>query len=80
MSQQIRRWLSFALLLAVACGGTTDTGEPGQELRSDKARITSPDVPASDLESLVGGNTGFAIDAYQQLAAATDGNVFFSPH
>jgi serpin B len=74
------RIAAFIALLSffAACGGdelTNPTG-PGQELRSDKARITEPS--AVDVPELVAGNTRFALNMYHQLATR-DGNIFFSP-
>ena len=47
--------------------------------QSDKQRVISPDVVASDLTELVGGNSAFAFDLYQALSAQ-DGNLFYSPY
>ncbi|MBU0640477.1 MAG: serpin family protein [Planctomycetes bacterium] len=52
---------------------------PGQEVKSSKARVTSPVLPEGDLDELVTGNTAFALNLYQQVRSQ-DGNVFFSPH
>jgi serpin B len=51
----------------------------GDELRSDKAYNTSPEVSTADLATLVGGNTEFALDLYQQLKDDKD-NLFYSPY
>ena len=55
--------------------------EPGfvQELRSEKQRVTSPDLAPSDMRDLVAGNSAFAFDLYQVLSAE-DGNLFYSPY
>ena len=50
-----------------------------QELRSEKQRVTSPDLAPSDMRDLVAGNTAFAFDLYQALSAE-DGNLFYSPY
>jgi len=47
--------------------------------QSDKQRVISPDVVASDLTELVGGNSAFAFALYQALSAE-DGNLFYSPY
>jgi len=52
---------------------------PGEEVKSDKTRNTSPDVPSADLTELVAGNSAFAFDLYQQVRTQ-DGNLFFSPY
>ena len=50
-----------------------------QELRSEKERLTSPDLAPSDIRDLVAGNSAFAFDLYQVLSAE-DGNLFYSPY
>ena len=50
-----------------------------QELRSEKQRVTSPDLTASDMRDLVDGNSAFVFDLYQVLSAE-DGNLFYSPY
>jgi len=50
-----------------------------QELRSEKQRVTSPDLAPSDIRDLVAGNSAFAFDLYQALSAE-DGNLFYSPY
>ena len=79
----------FALLMvtATACGnpGTeTSTVEStvttvSHELRSDKERARPADVDDEHLADLVGGNSNFAFDLYQNLRGA-DGNLFYSPY
>lgn len=51
-----------------------------QLLKSDKPRVTSPDVTPEELQELVNGNTAFAFDLYQALRERSDGNLFFSPY
>jgi len=48
-------------------------------LRSEKDRITSPDVPEADLMLLADGNSTFAFDLYQALRDE-EGNLFYSPY
>jgi len=48
-------------------------------VKSEKQRVTSPDVNKADLISLVAGNSDFAFDLYQALKN-TDSNLFYSPH
>ncbi len=68
----------FSIALA-ACGGGGATPAPGQEVKSDKQRLTSP--PGDDVPELVEGNTRFALDVYRELAADPEaGNIFFSPY
>jgi serpin B len=56
-------------------------GQPaaGELLKSDKERITSPDVSPSDQAQLVEGNSAFAFELYQALKG-NEGNIFYSPY
>ncbi|MGD2148835.1 MAG: serpin family protein [Anaerolineae bacterium] len=54
-------------------------GEPAGAVRSEKQRVTAPDVDASDVMKVVGGDSAFAFDLYQSLKGE-DGNLFYSPH
>jgi serpin B len=70
-------------LVLSSCGGN---GTPAgglvasiAEARSDKERITEPDVSAGELDELVSGNSTFAFDLYRALRDP-DGNLFFSPY
>ena len=49
------------------------------ELRSDKQRARPADVDHEHLADLVGGNSEFAFDLYQNLRGV-DGNLFYSPY
>ncbi len=60
-----------ALLLS-ACG-------PGKVAESNLQRVSNPNVPASDLEQLVAGNTAFTFNLYQAVRPS-DGNVVYSPY
>ena len=51
----------------------------GQELRSEKRRVTSPDLASLDMRDLVAGNSAFAFDLYQALSAE-GGKLFYSPY
>jgi serpin B len=48
-------------------------------LKSDKERITSPDVSTSEQALLVEGNSAFAFELYQALKGK-EGNIFYSPY
>ena len=63
------------LLALTACGPAS----LGEVLRSGKERVTSPDVPDTDLTRLVEGNSTFAFDLYQALRGE-EGNLFYSPY
>jgi serpin B len=51
----------------------------GEVLKSDKERITSPDVSPSEQALLVEGNSAFAFELYQSLKGE-EGNLFYSPY
>ena len=64
-------------------GGTSPGDEsnppPGEVVRSEKERKTSPVVSAGDQAELAAGNRAFAFNLYQQVRD-WDGNIFYSPH
>lgn len=70
--------LSVSFGGAAACGGgSADTGTT--VVQSKLARDTAP--VKSDVPELVAGNTKFAFDLYQRVAAGDDTeNLFFSPY
>jgi serpin B len=51
----------------------------GEVIRSEKQRVTSPDVDEADLAILVDGNSAFAFNLYQELKEGDD-NLFYSPY
>jgi serpin B len=63
------------LLPLIACNQSAG----GELLKSDKERITSPDVSTSEQALLIEGNSAFAFELYQALREE-DGNLFYSPH
>jgi serpin B len=78
-----KRMVIASLVIAVigltSCVQPAVTPAAADVLQSDKPRVTSPDVPAGDLDNLVEGNSAFALDLYQQLRDE-EGNLFYSPH
>src|SRR5579862_6126025 len=65
----------------VACGGASRSSQDYGVVQSSLARDTSPQAPASDLQTLVSGNTTFAFNLYHQIAAGNEtDNLFYSPH
>ncbi len=64
-------------LIVVAMVGLVACAQPvsGEVIRSEKQRVTSPDVNEADLTTLVAGNSGFTFHLYQALSEA-DGNLF----
>ena len=68
--------IMLAVLLGlVACAQPLSS----EILRSEKQRLTSPDVNEAELATLVGGNSAFAFDLYQALREEDD-NLFYSPY
>jgi serpin B len=61
-------------------GGAPDGRVPGQQkARSDKVRVTSPEVAEPDLGELAQENGAFALDLYHVLRKDRD-NLFYSPY
>jgi len=71
----------FYLITLCLIGSLVGCTQPvaGRELKSDKQRISYPDVSQIEVESLVDGNSAFAFDLYQQLVN-NDDNLFYSPY
>jgi serpin B len=79
MSKKLLTVLAIALLLPlIACSEST-VPAVGEVLKSDKERISSPDVSASEQALLVEGNSAFAFELYQALKGK-EGNLFYSPY
>ena len=76
----MKRTSIFVILLVVMLG-LTACAQPvsGEVIRSEKQRLTSPDVNEADLAALVDGNNAFAFDLYQALREEDD-NLFYSPY
>jgi len=75
-----KAWISVLIVLLlvlplIAC----DQPVGGELLKSDKERITSPDVSTSEQALLVEGNSAFAFELYQALKGK-EGNLFYSPY
>jgi serpin B len=66
------------ILLVLPLVACTQPAEAGV-VKSDRLRITSPDVSPAEDSLLVEGNSAFAFDLYQALREK-DGNLFYSPH
>ena len=67
--------IALLLLPLIACTQPA----PGELLKSDKERITSPYVNTTEQALLVEGNTAFAFELYQALREQ-EGNLFYSPY
>jgi len=78
MNKKLIAVLVIVLLLAVA---SVQMAQPAaaEVLKSDKERITSPDVSTSEQALLVKGNSAFAFELYQALKGE-EGNLFYSPY
>jgi serpin B len=76
----MKKMIAYLLALCLI-GSLVGCAQPvaGKELKSDKERVGSPDVSQIDIESLVDGNTAFALDLYKQLLDY-NGNLFYSPY
>ena len=68
--------LMVALMLGLAACAQPVSGEV---IKSDKERVSTPDVSQADLTTLVDGNSAFAFDIYQALREE-GGNLFYSPY
>jgi serpin B len=64
------------VLPLVACAQSA----AAEVVKSDKSRITSPDVSPADRAQLVEGNSTFAFDFYKAALEERNGNLFYSPH
>jgi len=78
----MKKFLLIALLLllavsVVACG---PSAAMAAVLKSDVARDTSPQVSATDLQTLLNGNSEFAFSLYRVLKENNTGNMFYSPY
>jgi len=69
------------VLMAALILGLAACAQPaaGDVIKSDKPRVTSPNVDEADLATLVEGNSTFAFDLYQAIRES-DGNLFYSPY
>ena len=82
-----KRLISISVILAVALvalllltllpGGLQPA--VAETLRSDKPRITSPDIATAEQALLIEGNSAFAFELYRALKGE-EGNLFYSPH
>jgi len=79
MNKKLIAVLVIVLLLPVIASIQMAQPAAGEVLKSDKERITSPDVSTSEQALLVEGNSAFAFELYQELKEK-EGNLFYSPH
>jgi len=62
-------------LLLSACGSSPSASIA----KSDLQRVTAPDTPPNDSQTLVDNNNTFAFDLYHSLQTQ-DGNMIYSPY
>jgi serpin B len=81
MNRAFRIWsvIMASSIVLSACNASTGQGGLKSELKSSLPQQTDPKSNPADVQSLVEGNTAFALSLYQRLAAE-DGNLFFSPY
>jgi serpin B len=73
--------LLLALIASIQLAQPTEPVQPAvaKVLKSDKERIASPYVSASEQALLVEGNSAFAFELYKALREK-EGNLFYSPY
>ena len=79
MNKALVSLISVLMVTLMVGLGACSQAAGGEVLQSEKPRETAPEVSASDLTSLVDGNSAFAFDLYQQLKGKED-NLFYSPY
>ena len=63
-------------LILSACAPSSGSASIAQ---SNLKRITAPDAPPEQIQSLVDNNNAFAFDLYKSLQSQ-DGNLIYSPY
>ena len=79
MNRRLIAVLVIVLLLPMMASIQMAQPAAGEVLKSDKERITSPDVSPSEQALLVEGNSAFAFELYQAIREE-EGNLFYSPY
>jgi len=78
----MKKMLMFVLIVVVLLG-LAGCAQPvaGEMVRSEKQRVTSPDVSEAELATQADGNSVFAFDLYHAVLEKEDiGNFFYSPY
>jgi len=73
----------MSVLIVVVLLGLAGCAQPvaGEMVRSEKQRVTSPDVSEAELATQADGNSVFAFDLYHAVLEKEDiGNFFYSPY
>jgi serpin B len=76
---EMKKTILCGLVVIVLLGLAACTQPAGALIKSEKPRITSPQVEDAELALLVEGNSAFAFELYQELKEE-DGNLFCSPY
>ena len=79
MNRRLIAALVIVLLLPLISSIQLTQTAAGDVLKSDKERITSPDVSTSEQALLIGGSSAFAFELYHVLKGE-EGNLFYSPY
>jgi len=79
MNRRLIAVLVIVLLLPMIASIQMAQPVAGEVLKSDKERITSPDVSTGEQALLVEGNSAFAFELYKALGEE-EGNLFYSPY
>lgn len=78
---KMAKWMVVLALGLAACGDEAPADQTTTEvIRSEKQRVTSPDVSDAQLDELVAGNTEFALNLLREIRTTNAGNVIYSPH
>jgi serpin B len=79
MNRRLTIVLVIVLLLPLIVFVQLPQPAAGEVVKSDKERVTSPDVSTSEQALLVKGNSAFAFELYEALKGK-EGNLFYSPY
>ncbi len=80
MVQRLTSIVALSALASFSCSSQNVSEMPGEIVQSELGRDLQPDVPDSDMQALVAGNSAFALDLYHTLGAESEGeNLFISP-
>ena len=78
--QKSLKFFSIPILVSMLLSACSAAPVPSASLaKSSLPRDTNPNVPQTDLSTLVNGNNTFAINLYEALHSQ-DGNLVFSPY
>ncbi len=75
----MKKIIALLLVISTIFALFACTKSEPEVIESEEPRENEPEVSLTDLDMLVGGNTEFAFDLYDELKG-TDGNFFYSPY